>query len=304
VLEAASARLAPEQLAPTGHPLWTVAIDSTLGVLHRYPPHRAADDVAWEHAFLHALARTGFPAPRPLHVWSGESHVEMAGGLWGMLQYLPGRSLAWEREPAMVDVGRFIAQFHEAVRGIAVPARVSVPTLRQASESYAARRPVIEMSEEKLARLEDVAHATWQELREHDPMLPLLIHGDLTNDNVLIDGTPPRAVGLIDFAMAHLDVPLAELAGNLWRSGRAEHAALALDPQRVRDLMRGYASRAPLARAEADLLPAYLIARGLQLIQRWAARRGPEALRITARRILAIADQADELRSAARSGIA
>jgi hypothetical protein len=49
----------------------------------------------------------------------------------------------------------------------------------------------------------------------------VVIHGDFTNDNVIADGSPPRATGVIDFATAHVETPLADV-------GMAYGAAAAL----------------------------------------------------------------------------
>lgn len=52
-----------------------------------------------------------------------------------------------------------------------------------------------------------------------------MIHGDFTNDNVIASGNLPAATGVIDFALAHIENPLAGIGYALWRSGRpAEHA--------------------------------------------------------------------------------
>jgi hypothetical protein len=44
------------------------------------------------------------------------------------------------------------------------------------------------------------------------PMDRAVIHGDFTNDNVIASGTPPAATGVVDFALAHVEHPLADIA--------------------------------------------------------------------------------------------
>jgi hypothetical protein len=69
-----------------------------------------------------------------------------------------------------------------------------------------------------------------------------VIHGDFTNDNVIARGTPPEASGVIDFAVAHVETPLADIGYGLWRSGRPYEQAGYLDLPRLRRFLRGYAS--------------------------------------------------------------
>jgi Ser/Thr protein kinase RdoA (MazF antagonist) len=94
----------------------------------------------------------------------------------------------------------------------------------------------------------------------------VVIHGDFTNDNVIADGTPPRATGVIDFANAHVETPLADVGYGLWRSGRPHERADDLDFSRARRFLHGYASIVPLSADQASVIPVYLRGRGLQMI--------------------------------------
>src|SRR5262249_43309967 len=62
-------------------------------LLPRSPAGRPAADVAWEPAYLRRLAATGFPAPRPLGAFAGASWLAAAGAVWGLVSFLPGRTL-------------------------------------------------------------------------------------------------------------------------------------------------------------------------------------------------------------------
>jgi transposase len=95
----------------------------------------------------------------------------------------------------------------------------------------------------------------------------LVIHGDPTTGNVVVDGAPPAVVGLIDFGAAYHEAPLADVGFGLWRSGRPEPGAVAVDPARVHRLVAGYHGVRPLdARAGPAAICAYMRARGLQFI--------------------------------------
>jgi Ser/Thr protein kinase RdoA (MazF antagonist) len=56
-----------------------------------------------------------------------------------------------------------------------------------------------------------------------------VIHGNPTTVNVLADGDPSVPSGLIDFELADLEAPVADIAFCLWRSGRAAQSDLGLD---------------------------------------------------------------------------
>ena len=94
----------------------------------------------------------------------------------------------------------------------------------------------------------------------------MVIHGDFTNDNVIADGTPPRATGVIDFANAHAETPLADIGYGLWRSGRPHERADRLDFSRARRFLQGYASIVRVSPDQASAIAVYLRGRGLQMI--------------------------------------
>jgi Ser/Thr protein kinase RdoA (MazF antagonist) len=104
----------------------------------------------------------------------------------------------------------------------------------------------------------------------------LVIHGDATNDNLIVAGTPPRTVGLIDFGSAHVAPWICDLAAALWRSGRPDPNAVAYDPERLRRFVVGYHRVSPLPSELACAIPLLMEGRGIQLISR-RVRRLPQA---------------------------
>jgi len=93
-----------------------------------------------------------------------------------------------------------------------------------------------------------------------------VIHGDPTAYNVLADGDPPAPTGLIDFDLADLEAPVADVSFCLWRSGRPSQPVRRLDLDRVTALVAGYHSVRPLSRREVALVPVCLRGRGLQMM--------------------------------------
>ncbi len=83
---------------------------------------------------------------------------------------------------------------------------------------------------------------------------------------MIADGTPPAASGVIDFAGAHVETPLADVGYGLWRSGRPHERAGHLDLSRIGRFLRGYASVVRVTPGQAAVIPLYLRGRGLQMI--------------------------------------
>jgi Ser/Thr protein kinase RdoA (MazF antagonist) len=104
-----------------------------------------------------------------------------------------------------------------------------------------------------------------------------VVHGDPTTFNVLADGEPPKPVGLIDFELADIEAPVADIAFCLWRSGRPYQHAIDLNFGRVRALLAGYRSVRPLTEDEVVALPACIRGRGLQMLVKRARLRRPDA---------------------------
>jgi Ser/Thr protein kinase RdoA (MazF antagonist) len=94
----------------------------------------------------------------------------------------------------------------------------------------------------------------------------MVIHGDFTNHNVIAAGQPPRPCGVIDFALAHLEWPLADIGYGLWRSGRPHDQATRLDMPRVQRFVRGYASARPLSAEDAAAIEVFIRGRGVQIL--------------------------------------
>jgi Ser/Thr protein kinase RdoA (MazF antagonist) len=98
----------------------------------------------------------------------------------------------------------------------------------------------------------------------HNRAPRLVIHGDFTTHNVVATGRPPVATGVIDFALAYVEAPLADIGFGLWRSGRPHQRASHLDLRKARDFVSGYCQRRPLAPEAAQAVAVYLRARGIQ----------------------------------------
>jgi Ser/Thr protein kinase RdoA (MazF antagonist) len=265
--------LQPGRVKPREGRAWLVEWHGTLGVLRSLPARPegmavATNDVEWMHGYLSRLASTDFPAPRPLPCFRGLSWTVEAGELWEIVSYLPGRAVGWDPAPSMEKVGAFLGGYHSAAR------QVDVTSQRPTALPLAAV-PEILLSH----TLETVAPGRAAAIRQlacdlaHDldgaaepEADKIVIHGDFTNDNVIASGTPPAPAGLIDFALAHVEVPVADVGYGLWRSGRPHEQADHIDLHRLRRFVHGYASTARISPDQAAVIPLYLRGRGLQMI--------------------------------------
>ncbi len=267
----------PGQIRPREGRAWLVDWRGTRAVLRcvAVPTPGATGaaltaDVAWLHAFLVRLADLGFCSPRPLPCWAGRSWAITGGLRWEIVSYLPGQAVGWAAQPAMEEIGALLGRYHSAARRIKVTSQrpgalplVDVPPIllsRQLDAVHldADRAAAIRYQAERLAHdLDQAGHLTGERV---------VIHGDFTNDNVIADGTPPRAAGVIDFALAHAETPLADIGYGLWRSGRPHEYADHLDPARIARFLRGYTAVIPISAEEARVIPVYIRGRGLQMI--------------------------------------
>jgi Ser/Thr protein kinase RdoA (MazF antagonist) len=187
-----------------------------------------ADDASWLHGFMTRLAEGGFPS----------------------------------------DIGALLGRYHAAVRQIRVasqrPAALPLAQVPPVLLSH----PLDAIPAERAAVIRQLAAQLASDLAGtgHLARERMVIHGDFTNENVIASGTPPAASGVIDFALAHVETPLADIGYGLWRSGRPHELADHLDLSRIRQFLGGYASVAPISPDEASVTPLYLRGRGLQMI--------------------------------------
>lgn len=251
---------------------WLVPCGGERRVLKLGRPEQTEADVTWEHEYLLRLAGTGFPASVPVPAFDGRSWVQVDGRIWSVLSFLPGQPMASQPAPDMAAAGTFLARYHQVARTLPVrdqrptepglsPLRAVTPLDRLGTgpgDADSLRRYLALLDD-----LEDGLHAL-----EYDSLEHLVIHGDATNDNLIVDGAPPRIVGLIDFGAAHLAPWPADLAAALWRSGRPDPEGIAYDPGRIRHYVRGYHRESLLPAALAQAIPLLMQGRGLQLISR------------------------------------
>jgi Ser/Thr protein kinase RdoA (MazF antagonist) len=286
VLKDAGIRLTPMGIRPREGTIFSADWNGVRAILRSLPTPAgmsAADQagsVEWLHAHLTRLTSLGFPAPQPLPAFDGKSWMSHDATLWELVSFLPGEAVGWSAQPAMEQIGEFLGRYHVAARQVddttqrpgALPLS-EVPRVLLETDFGLLRIPP-----DRAGRIRRLAEQLARDLRRSDALTcnRLVIHGDFTNDNVIASGVPPRPTGVIDFALAHLETPLADVGYALWRSGRPHEYASRLDLARARRYMRGYAGTVPVSAAQAHAIPAYLLGRGLQMIAKRVRTGRPE----------------------------
>lgn len=242
---------------------------------------RSTDDAtAWVHPVLTALS-TRFPVPEPRALFAGRSVLQHSSGAWEALSFMPGREIGFDEAPALHEVGAFLATFHEASIELTsgYSSRADGTPLRRLDDLVDWNGARITMrSTAGVATLRQLVDQFTVDLERvrYDDLVTCVVHGDPTTFNVLAGGTPLRPSALIDFDLADVGPPVADIAFCLWRSGRPAQAAKELDLGRVRDFVRGYRTVRRLGDHELDSLPALLRGRGLQMLVKRTQRAIPD----------------------------
>jgi Ser/Thr protein kinase RdoA (MazF antagonist) len=263
---------------PTGD-VWLLSWDSIPVVVKRGRAGQDGVDIQWEHRLLQRLAEASFPAPRPVPIFDGASWLLLDDRVWSAVTYLPGRTLDGEQNPSMETAGAILAAYHRAAWTISVVGqRLTATPLEQLAELARWDRIAVALGDASAAeRLRGWTDGLIRELEAfgYGALTRIVVHGDCTLHNIVIDGDPPRPVGLIDFGSAYQDAWLLDLGAGLWRAGRVSQEAIGLDPGRVARFAAGYHARRPLAPDHARAIPTLIRARGLQLIVRRTRRATP-----------------------------
>jgi homoserine kinase type II len=276
ILEDAGIALAPTDIQPREGSIFTARWNGIEAILRSLPAPAGttagdhAESVAWLHWYLVRLVALGFPAPRPLPAFDGESWMSHDGMLWELVSFLPGESVGWSARPAMEQIGEFLGRYHVGAGQIDVPTQRpgALPLADVPRVLLEADFGVTGIHQDHADRIRRLAEQLARDLSRNEALTRrrLVIHGDFTNDNVIASGVAPRPTGVIDFALAHLEVPLADVGYALWRSGRPDEHADRVDLVRARQYVRGYARIMPLSAAQAHAIPVYMMGRGLQMI--------------------------------------
>ena len=256
---------------PSGqsNPTWRLTTAAGTWVL-RTRPAPAADAPTGAHALgrefriVHALRDSGLPLPRMLALCEDESVI---GRAFSLMTYVAGRTF---EEPSLpgtdpasrraihADMMRVLARLHAIdpsradLAGLARPGRFLDRQLARWTAQYRAT------ADRAIPEMEALIAWLPRNLPDDDAP-PRLLHGDFKAGNMVFDAHQPRVVALLDWELAALGDPRADLARHLgaWHVelphfqglGGADLAALGIPT--ADEQLHTYCEAAGLARAPA-----------------------------------------------------
>lgn len=252
------------------NPTYLVTCPDHQYVIRRKPPGdllKSAHAVDREYAVLRALQNTAVPVARPLCLCEDASVI---GSMFYVMSYVPGR-IFWNpalpeldkenRSAILNEMVTVLANLHEVdvgavgLAGFGKPGNYFERQLDRWSRQYrAAETQPIKNMESLMGWLAD-------NMPEDDGQVSL-IHGDYRLDNIIFDPQQPGALALLDWELATLGHPMADLAyfcmclrlppdGQIKGLGGLDRAALGVP-------------------TETDLIARYCSLRGVDRIENWA----------------------------------
>jgi len=252
------------------NPTYLVAARGGRFVLRTKPPGdllKSAHLVEREYAVMHALAGSAVPAPPMLYL--GQDKAPPLGRAFFVMGHLEGR-IFWDPAlPALAKPER--GAVYDAMNGVLAalhsvdPAAAGLGNFGRPG-NYLARqtdrwaRQYAASAERPLADMEHLARWLADAMPPDDGQVAL-VHGDYRLDNMIFARDAPRVIGLLDWELATLGHPVADLAyqcmqwrlphdGGMRGLGGLDRAALGLP-------------------GEAEYVAAYCARRGLAGIDHW-----------------------------------
>lgn len=202
------------------NPTFLLTTDSGRYVLRRKPPGqllKSAHAVDREYRVMAALADTPVPVPRVHHLCEDESVI---GSVFFVMEFLDGR-IFWEavlpecapnERRAIYDaMNETLAALHDVD-----PKAVGLGDFGRPGSYY--ERQIARWSEQYRATetttLPDMdALIAWlQANTPADDGMVSLVHGDFRHDNLMFARDEPRVIALLDWELATLGHPFADLA--------------------------------------------------------------------------------------------
>jgi Ser/Thr protein kinase RdoA (MazF antagonist) len=190
-------------------------IDGTRLVLRRYHARATEPDLAYEHAVLGQLARSGWAVPEPV----GEL-IRDAGQYYCLTRFVPGRPVVRESGAQGRRRGRHLARLHLALRDLGARlgqrqgwrAQHAGVTVHTDIDWDACVEGLVDVSPRLGSWLQRAAALTESALAAAGAaeLAVTVVHGDFAEWNVLYDRG--RLAGVMDFGLTHLDSRPYELA--------------------------------------------------------------------------------------------
>jgi homoserine kinase type II len=245
---------------------------SADGVHYLRRSYRAkpAEELSAQTGLMSLLRERGFPAPEVVPTTTGEDHASLHGRLWTVTRAMAGTPFD-DRSPAHLRaLGRTLARYHGVVPDLPAPgagsALVAELSRRTAEPGL---DPVLRERTQRVV----------EELTGLLPDLPrLVVHGGARRGSLVFTGD--EVTGVLDFDSAHPDARVLDLAvaahdvGKVYTRLGADDHKVALDLDRVREVLGAYTGVVRLTPGEVQALPLLLEAKRLKRLLGRLVRAG------------------------------
>jgi homoserine kinase type II len=254
---------------------WIVRTTTGTVVVRRVSKSRTLDDIRFEHSFIRALSRKGFPyrLPKPLRTRGGRSVVAKNGSYVWLYPYIEGSNSRPRRNTIIPQMAHALATAHKAARRFPLQRwNAPPPALEHPSLLHALRGLQF-----KFARAQDEPHRFFRahvqecigilekfRCTRYSALPRLPIHGDLCRENLIFLGE--RLRGVIDFGHCCSDTAIRDVTIAL--GYECTEDGFTLDLHAARRFLEVYHEITPLTVEETDLIPAIAIAEAADLF-RW-----------------------------------
>ena len=248
---------------------WIVRTAMKTVVVRSVSTELSCSDIKFEHSFIRALRRCGFPyhLPQPLRTRTGRTLVMKNGAYVWLYNYIEGSNLQPSREEVIAEIARAMATAHQAARRFSLRNVKHTPiALQDLWLVHMLRHWQLKLSDssdqrcrffgarvqECIGILEELRCTRYHTL----PRFP--IHGDMCQANVVFSGG--RLKGIIDFGHCCSDTAIRDITIALsYECANREHR-FKLDLDAARNFVRIYHKISPLSHEEIELIPAVAIA--------------------------------------------
>jgi homoserine kinase type II len=248
---------------------WIVRTANETVVVRRVAQEQSLRDIRFEHSFIKALGRDGFPyqLPQPLPNKAGRTIVAKNGKYIWLYKYIEGSGSELRRDDRIAQIAHAMARMHRASRNLSFPRAKRMPlaledlwllrTLRQwqlkvlRSQDRRCRFFGARV-QECICILEQVRCTHYRTLRR------LPIHGDVCLENLVF--SRGLLTGIIDFGHCCSDTAIRDITIALRYECADRQEPFKLDFDTARRFLRTYANVNPLCREETDLIPAVAMA--------------------------------------------
>jgi homoserine kinase type II len=237
-----------------------VAAADGIHYLRRSYRTKARDELTSQLRLMRLLRDRGFPAPEVVPTCAGADYVELSGRLWIATRGVEGAPFDDGSREHVRALGRTLARYHEVVADR--PAVVAEPAVLGELRSRGSERDLEPALRTRTARIVERLTALLPDLPR------VVVHGGARRGSLVFAGD--QVVGVLDFDSAHPDVRVLDLAvavhdvGKVYTHlGEADHK-VALDLDRVTELLVAYSRDARPTAAEVEALPLLLEAKRLK----------------------------------------